>query len=440
LCGEQGQERLKDLTDLVLDLDRGLGRRVGRQRAENAIKDAFVRRVLQEELEANEETAALLLQDAFATLKKSLIVTEHYFPCVFFPGGSSDEFSVGPVTFVRRKKFFQDKKLAFRQSIEIEAAAHITHVNTLVTQGFSRARSYNEAESRQLVRSLQARAIRMYRRYPWVACVRVVDCDENISQERAARAVDMALHVVRVLLGAQSTKRLTLAWSQSEPIHAAHLYADSKNVIKTSLSWSSLEPVGVSNWHEELMRYPTELDVLGSALRTIADPVEIYHLHQRLIDAIHWFGDAATDSNPSSSIVKYVSVIERLFFGVRSSDRKKTFANRIASVLKAFGCDESVSAHEKACKVYQDRSNFLHGEYSPTKDVEHKIVCDAENLSRMCLLCSAQLYPMMLRAFGNPDSVKLDEVMSGINIEGVDWLAKEAGYSSSPSQRSSSKP
>lgn len=188
------------------------------------------------------------------------------------------------------------------------------------------------------------------------------------------------------------------------------------------------------------MRYPTELGVLGSTLRVLADPVEIYHLHQRLIDAIHWFGDAATDSNASSSIVKYVSVIERLFFGIRSNNRKKTFANRIASVLKAFGCDENLSAHEKASNVYQNRSNFLHGEYSPTKDVKHKIVRDAENLSRMCLLCSAQLYPMMLQAFGNPDSVKLDEVMSRISIEGIDWLAKAAGYSSSPSKRSSSKP
>lgn len=440
LYGTLGQEKLEDLTGLVLDLDRGLGRRVGRHRAENAVKDAFVKRVLQEGLEANEETAALLLQDAFAALKESLVVTEHYFPCIFFPGGSPDEFSIGPITFIRKKKFFQDKKLVFRQSIEIETAAHIAHLNTLVAQGFSRAHSYNEAESRQLVRSLQARAIRLYRNYPWVACVRVVDCDEKISQERAARAVDMALHVVRVLLGAQSTKKLRLAWSQSEPIHAAHLYADAGNVIKTSLSWSALEPVGASNWHEELMRYPTELDILGSTLRAIADPVEIFHLHQRLIDAIHWFGDAATDSNPSSSIVKYVSVIERLFFGKFEMGRKKMFANRVSSVLKAFGCDGDNRTYDQAFAVYTTRSELLHGACSPTEDEAVKAVDVAEALSRMCLLCSAQFYPMMLQAFDDPDPTKLEEVMSRISIEGMDWLAKVAGYSSSPLKRSSSKP
>lgn len=434
LYGTLGHAKLEDLTDLALDLDRGLGRRVGRQRAENAVKDVFIKRVLQEGLDANEETATLLLQDAIAALKESLIVTEHYFPCVFFPGGSSEEFSVGPVTFVRRKKFFQDKKLAFRQSIEIETAAHITHVNTLVAQGFSREHSYNEAESRQLVRSLQARAIKIYRSYRWVACIRVVDCDETISQKHAARAVNMSLHVVRIILGAQSTKKLRLAWSQGEPIHAAHLYADAGNVIKTSLSWSPLEPVGASNWHEALMGCSTELDVLGSALRAITDPVEIYHLHQRLIDAIHWFGDAATDSSPSSSIVKYVSGIERLFFGKFEAGRTKMFADRVSSVLKAFGCDEDCRAYEQAYAVYKARSALLHGAYSPTEDGAVKAIHVAEDLSRMCLLCSAQLYPMMLQAFNNPDPTKLEEVMKRISIEGVDWLARAARYSSSPSQ------
>lgn len=99
------------------------------------------------------------------------------------------------------------------------------------------------------------------------------------------------------------------------------------------------------------MRCSTELEVLGSALRTIADPVEIYHLHQRLIDAIHWFGDAATDSSPSSSIVKYVSVIERLFFGKFEAGRTKMFADRVSSVLKAFGCDEDCRAYEHSCRI-----------------------------------------------------------------------------------------
>ena len=79
--------------------------------------------------------------------------------------------------------------------------------------------------------------------------------------------------------------------------------------------------------------------------------------------------------------------------------------------------------------VYKTRSALLHGAYSPTEDGTQKTIRFAEDLSRMCLLCSAQLYPMMFQAFDNPDPVKLEEVMKRISSEGMDWLAKAAGYS-----------
>jgi hypothetical protein len=106
-CGSLAWKRLGALTDIVLDLDRGLARRVGRQRARSAVIDAFVRRVLQEAREDNQETAVLLLQDTLAALRQSLVVTEHYLPCVLFPDGAPDEFRVGPVTFTRRGRFFK---------------------------------------------------------------------------------------------------------------------------------------------------------------------------------------------------------------------------------------------------------------------------------------------------------------------------------------------
>ena len=47
-CGALAWNKLGSLADLALELDRGLGRRVGRLRVRNAITDAFVKRVLQD--------------------------------------------------------------------------------------------------------------------------------------------------------------------------------------------------------------------------------------------------------------------------------------------------------------------------------------------------------------------------------------------------------
>lgn len=50
----------------------------------------------------------LLLKDALTILREKLVVIEHYLPCAF-PRDTPTEFSVGPVTFVRRSKFFDEK-------------------------------------------------------------------------------------------------------------------------------------------------------------------------------------------------------------------------------------------------------------------------------------------------------------------------------------------
>ncbi|HHR4952621.1 TPA: hypothetical protein ACS56F_004899, partial [Salmonella enterica] len=55
-------------------------------------------------------------------------------------------------------------------------------------------------------------------------------------------------------------------------------------------------------------------------------------------------------------------------------------------------------------------------------------ICLASSLSRMCLLCSAQLYSMMQNAFDNPDALALEEIMKRIGAEGLDWLVDAAGF------------
>ncbi len=167
---------------------------------------------------------------------------------------------------------------------------------------------------------------------------------------------------------------------------------------------------------------------MGSALKLIVDPVEGDHLQQRLIDAMNWFGDAATDSNASSSVIKYISAIERLLFGRFEKGRTKIFAGRVKGILEVFNCDEDRHAYQQALKVYETRSALVHGDKSPSDDTVHEMLYLTAELSRLCLLCSAQLYPMMSKAFGNPDSVKLDEVMKRICDEGLGWLAEAAEY------------
>lgn len=429
LCGAIGWNKLEQLADLTLSLDRGLGRRVGRQRARRAVTDAFVQRILREAREVRCDTAELILQDTLDALRKSLVVTEHFLPSVLFAEYAPTEFRIGPVTFVRRENFFSDRKQAFKRSIEVATVGHMGRVNEAVAQGFPRERASSEVQSRRYIRGLQAQAIKTYRNYPWIAIVKVTDCDKDTSKERAVRAVEMALHLIRILLGAGPTRELRHAWSHSNALRTAHLHADADGVIHASVGMNFLAPISPKNWHEVLMEASDELTVLGWALESIVDPVEISPLHQRLLDAINWFGDAATDSQVTSSIVKYVSAIERLLFGKFEAGRTRMFANRVKSIFEAFDCDNDGCVYEQALEVYKARSALVHGEHFPIEDETHNILRIAESLSRMCLICSAQLYPMMARAFDRPESAKLEETMKRITSEGLAWLAEASGFS-----------
>lgn len=432
-CSALGWQRFAALADRVIDFEPTLAKRVEPEQVKRTVIDAFVQRLLKEKRELDLETCEQILQDVAEKSRKSLQDTEHYLPCVLFLHGGPDEFSIGPVTFVRRVKFFRDRKQALRQSTVRNEAAHIEQVNDAVERGFPRERAATTEQSRKLVRGLQASAIKAYRDYPWVACVRIVNCDHEIAVELATKTVETALHVTRIFLGAYHTKRVRLAWSRGDALRTAGLWADSEDVIHVQLGSQSIGPVGFENWHDVLTQDGGhELKIFGSALVPLVDPKEIYQLHARFIDAINWFGDAATDPEPTASVVKYVSSIERLLFGEYKRERNKAFANRLKIIFKAFDCDDNEHAYEDALKVYGVRSTLLHGASSP-RDIEaQRLVVVAEKLARLCLLCAAQLYPMMMHAYKDLEPKKLEEAMKQIERDGLEPLVQKAGWSRTP--------
>lgn len=72
------------------------------------------------------------------------------------------------------------------------------------------------------------------------------------------------------------------------------------------------------------------------------------------------------------------------------------------------------------------RSILVHEEQFRTEDESFNSINLASELSRICLLYSAQFYSIMLQALENPDCAKLEEIMKLISDEGLYWLAEAA--------------
>lgn len=427
-CGAQAWKKLGLLANRVIDFEPELARRTSTEQLKKIVVNVFTKLILKEHREVDLATAERILIDAADIAKQSLQTTEHYLPCVLFLNGGPDEFKIGPVTFTRRVAFFKKHKQAFRRSVDKSVRAHIEHTNKTVEQGFPRERAATPEQSELFVRKLRARAIKTYRNYPWIATVQIINCDQAISEEHAAKIVDVALHVIRVFLGADHTKQLRLAWSRGDTLRVAGMWSDADDLIHVRVGSRSMGPVGFHNWHETLTQSggPDLLQVFGSALFQLADPAKPSQLHERFIDAINWFGDAATDLEASASVVKYTSAIERLFFGkFHPKYHKRTFASRVTHVFGAFNCNDG-ETHKNAIKIYNARSELLHGSSSPRGEQIREQAKIAEELARLCILCAAHLYPMMLRVYVEAGPIKLEEVMDKICKDGIDSLVQEA--------------
>lgn len=422
-CGDQAWKRFDKLAKRVIDLEPSLAGRVDADQIKKELIDVFAQRLIAEHCELNQATAELILRDVIEEFKSSLEDIEHYLPCILFLNGGPDEFCVGPVTFIRKTRFLRDKRQVLRSSVVKNTQAHIEYVNQAVAKGFPRDRATTAEQSEQLVRGLQARAIKTFRGYPWVAQVKILNCDRRVSVELATKTVESALHVIRVVLGAQHTRELRLAWSRGDALRTAKMWMDVEEVIHVSVGSKSLGPVGFQNWYDVLTQEGDYCERIGSALTALVSPTETYHLQARFIDAINWFGDAATDLEHTSSLVKYVAAIERLLFGKFEAGHTKTFAKRVKLICDIFGCDlTSGSPYEVATKIYKTRSALLHGDFSLKDPSVVHLANLAEELSRYCILSAAHFYPMLLRAYKDPTSKDLESAMERIDCEGIEWL------------------
>ena len=436
ICGTLAYKKFSRLAELVTEFQPDLAHRTSREQLKKIVIDLFVQYILKESREVDRSTMEQLLVDAANKARQSLQTTEHYLPCVLFLSGGPDEFEVGPVTFTRKAAFFRKHKQSLKHSVVRSVDAHAAHIDKTIANGFPHERAATPEQSARFIRGLHARAIKTYRNYPWIATVRIVNCDQTTSEDRAPKVVEVALHVIRILLGAGHTTRLRLAWSRGDALRTAGMWADADNMIHMRVSSSSIGPVGGENWYKGLTQDGGQsLRIFGSALFPLADPIKPSNLHERFIDAINWFGDAATSHESSVSVVKYVSAIERLLFGkFHPRSHQKMFATRIMHILHAFSCSDK-QTYAKAMGIYDARSKLLHGSSSPRNLEITEQVAVAEELARLCILCAAQLYPMMLEVYNDRTPDELESIMDKICKSGIGWLVQDANTKPSGSVR-----
>lgn len=395
--GLEGRQFFLELAETLVKYAPELLGKVDLGKVVDALKESYSKKFILDGDSLESDAVKDMLELALEDIKSKFKKYTHYFPCVFFVHSSPDEFSLGPVKFVR-------------------------------TPAFLSSMMPPECVAQDDDYALGQQAKNYYQEFPWVASVEVESCDFDSSFDVAVYACTTAINAIRVCLGSEATKMVRLSTEASDDLRSAKIWSSPDGKLEYSRSSTFKSPYGPLNWYA----YLNEEDggrikfFLGHVIHYACALVEHSELSGRLIDSVNWFGDACLEKSPAASIVKYVTAIERLYLASSEFGVKARFVSRVSKILSDFELDSSDLARQNASKVYDVRSTLVHGGSSPRVGETFLPRAEAEELARGCILCAEQLYRVIFDAFDPKSPAELEVAMKKYETEGLQWCIEEA--------------
>jgi hypothetical protein len=231
-----------------------------------------------------------------------------------------------------------------------------------------------------------------YEAFGWVAEVTIEDCDGPTSRKRARNFVQGALDCLHVLIGSAYSNHMRAGGPIFGTDRRGHIEVDSKGCVElaTSVDWLSHE-LG-DDWWSRLNKDGGDhvLELMGVAIEAAHALPRPAPMAQRFLDAA-WYGEAVRDNFTASRIIKYVTAIERILT-TKNDDICQILSNRGAALIHEPGTDDVEALRRRFKKVYNLRSDLVHGSRSPLDTGFGSGMREAEELARLVLLRALQLF------------------------------------------------
>ncbi len=229
----------------------------------NDLKEEFIEWVRQER-DINETTLREFLQAAEARNRASHMALTHCIPCsVDFPE-QPGEFEVGMVKFQLMKTFLAANEERIRKRAEHREALQVA-ANT---------RASAETRNAQAAPDMLFDELKVFfPTFRWVASVSIPKCDSSISKQRAERAVQAALDLLKLFLMARFTAGMRHARRLGRPANRTDLTQDAEGEFHISWSRNSEDAHVEPNWYGMITRqYAPYWQIAVQILQTPADP------------------------------------------------------------------------------------------------------------------------------------------------------------------------
>jgi hypothetical protein len=337
------------------------------------------------------------IASAYRATAKEHDAATHYIPCALIFSKTVKQFAVGPITFYHGSEFFR----LFSAEIEgLRDKIRVRHRNSVakaIAKGYPAKSLATPEQSAEWGDQLTEGLLEFYKNFNWFAVVNVPASDQEVSYDRALFATRGALNIIKLLLGAGYTDRLRTAEDPGNSGPAATLIRDSKGELNISLSATPLDNMAGDNWLEHLNG--PYFDLAARCLGRCSAFEDAPPLCVRFMDALHWFGEAVTENSRGARIVKFVTAIERLCgTGIEKDDAGNVrgvtdiVTTRAAILYSVFEGVQFDDAKEKIAKIYDCRSDLVHGSVSPFDEKVAARVRDTYEVTRIILVAALNYY------------------------------------------------
>lgn len=324
--------RLSAMAHRYLDSSREGRGRIDLNVFADLIRSEVVGRFVHQARTPDETQLARMLSAALRRAQIDIEDRTFYVPCRLFDGPEPAPVAVGPVTFHRTAAF---------RAAHADAIAGDPELAALIRHEFLP--------------------------WEWTAEVTVRGCDRTISRERALKTIDSALDMLRLFAGAAESGRLGRAGAPGLLSSAtAGLWTDTGGRLHL-VRPDPLGPESDEPWLKRLHEAPGRawLDRAGRCLAPLVDPALHWPLADRFRQATSWFGEGTAESYRAARILAFVTSIERAVVPGDHAEVWRAVTRRaaiLACQTRGGSLDDWV---DKATRIYEIRSQIVHGGVSP---------------------------------------------------------------------------
>lgn len=300
----------------------------------------------------SEENAHDLFDASLAAATAEHVPLVHFIPCSVVAGDRPPRFDIGPVSFVLSKTFLEENDLALRKCLDM-------------TQGPQWA--YEGIH-------------RFFAGFHWVARVSVDACEPTVSQRRARKIAQFALDLFKLIVGSGRASNVRQGYDLGMPISTATLISPEPDRFSFSLHREAHDVALADSWHSVLLSsrgWKIAESVVETYSKTWDDLPEPL---QRFLDGLTWHGEAVSDLEPQSRLVKFWIAIERVVCLQRSDN-----ITRRAAVLTSKDRSDFENRFKVCQSLYGKRSSVIHGSAARGSEDFLALALSTENLSRAVL-------------------------------------------------------